>query len=345
MTTKAGAPGRTVRVYVFAGVLVFTGSAGVEGRQRYCSETARTLFSACRAGLADDSLVRQAVCINVADAAAQRECRDRARAERVEGAELCRDQRETRLAACKVLGEGRYDPALAPALFDDPRTPTNPNPYFPLAVGHRWEYRSATETDVVEVVNEFKLIAGIRCVVARDVVSSGGFVKEATDDWYAPAKSGAVWYFGEEAKDSEVFDGDEPKRPELVSIDGSFKAGRDGDKPGIIFLPSPQVGDVYVEEASLGNAEDVTEILSTTYRFGGGVPELDESVPPDLAARFCAASDCVVTKNYSLLEPGVFARKYYARGVGVVLEVEPDEGNVIRLVACNMDSRCTGLTP
>jgi hypothetical protein len=89
----------------------------------------------------------------------------------------------------------------------------------------------------------------------------------------------------------------------------------------------------------------VTEVLSTTYSFGSGGPELDELVPPDLAALFCSAGDCVVTKNFSLLEPGVFARKYYAPGIGVFLEVEPDEAKSIRLVNCNFDSRCAMLTP
>jgi hypothetical protein len=146
-------------------------------------------------------------------------------------------------------------------------------------------------------------------------------------------------------KNSETFAGDDPQRPELVSIDGSFKAGRNGDKPGIIFLASPKVGDVYVEEASLGNAEDVTEVLSTTYRFGSGAPELDELVPPALAQTFCSRRDCVVTKNFSLLEPGIFARKYYAPGIGVFLEVEPDEGKAIRLVSCSFDARCASLAP
>ena len=102
---------------------------------------------------------------------------------------------------------------------------------------------------------------------------------------------------------------------------------------------------MYVEEASLGNAEDVTEVLSTSYSYGSGGPELNELVPPDLAALFCAAGDCVVTRNFSLLEPGIFARKYHARGIGVFLEVEPDEGKAVRLVSCNFDSRCAQLAP
>jgi hypothetical protein len=318
---------------------------GHAGKQKFCSETARTLFAACKAGVADDTLVKKAVCINISDAARKGECRDQAKADREEATQLCRDQRDTRLATCTLLGEGRYDPEIDPGSFDDPKNPTNPNPYFPLTVGNRWEYRAGNETDVVEIVDETKLIAGVHCLVARDHVSRDGFLAEATDDWYAPAKTGDTWYFGEETIDLDVFDGDDPKRPEIVSNDGSFKAGRNGDKPGIIFLASPKVGDVYVEEASLGNAEDVTEVLSTTYSYGSGGPELDELVPPDLAALFCAAGNCVVTKNFSLLEPGIFARKYYAPGVGVFLEVEPDEAKTVRLVSCNFDSRCAMLTP
>ncbi len=62
-------------------------------------------------------------------------------------------------------------------------------------------------------------------------------------------------------------------------------------------------------------------------------------MPPELAAIFCAG-DCMVTKNFSLLEPGIFASKYYASGIGIFLEVEPDEMKAIRLVNCSFDSRC-----
>jgi hypothetical protein len=181
----------------------------------------------------------------------------------------------------------------------------------------------------------------VHCVVFRDLVYLDGVIHEATDDWYAQAQDGSVWYFGEEVKNYETFAGDRPRAPELVSIDGSFKAGRELDKPGIIFLNAPAKGDAYLEEFSLGNAEDVTEILSTTYSFGAD-QTLDHLVPKALAMQFCN-HDCVVTKNYSLLEPNVFARKYYAPGVGVIAEVEVTTGEVVALTDCNFDSRCANL--
>jgi hypothetical protein len=36
-------------------------------------------------------------------------------------------------------------------------------------------------------------------------------------------------------------------------------------------------------------------------------------------------------------------RKYYAPGIGVFLEVEPESGEVVRLVKCNVDPRCASL--
>lgn len=317
----------------------FTGGSGAQ-TGAYCTQTADTLLDACRASVMDDGAVGKAVCINITDPKALNTCLDGLVDSQDEANRLCEGQHDTRLAACGVLGEDRYDPDFRPARFDNPRRPSNPNPYFPLGVGKHWEYRSATQVNTVDVVNETKLIAGVNCIVFRDLVFEGGLIHEATDDWYVPAKDGSVWYFGEEVKDFEAFKGDNPLRPELVSIDGSFKAGRDGDKPGIIALASPRVGDVYLEEFSLGNAEDVTEILSTTYSYGHD-RVLDEGVPRELAQRFCAGN-CVVTKNYSLLEPGLFARKYYARGVGTIIEVE-NTGEVVQLVNCNFDRRCANL--
>jgi len=315
-------------------------SGGGGGGRLACRATATALFAGCKADVADESFVKKAICLNISDAGARETCFAELDSARQEGNDFCREQRVGRLDACKSLGDGRYDPDFSPTLFDDPRNPTKPNRYFPLTVGNRWEYRGGNEVNTVEVVNETKLIAGVTCIVFRDLVMRDGDLAEATDDWFTAAKDGSTWYFGEEVKDYESFDGDDPRRPELVSIDGAFKAGREGDKPGMIFLASPKPGDVYLEEFSLANAEDATEILSTTYAFGSS-PDLDQSVPQQLAQRFCAG-DCVVTKNFSLLEPGDVARKYYAPGIGVFLEVESD-GFVSQLVDCNFDPRCVGL--
>jgi hypothetical protein len=313
-----------------------------QGSGQFCTATATAIAKACDSQTQDDYWIAVANCINEGDASDRAECLADAAASKTEATRLCRDQLTGRLDACALLGEERYDPEFEPADFDkDFANLPNPNRYFPLAVGNRWEYRGGTEVNTVEVLDQTKLIDEVTCVVVRDLVYDSGMLKEATDDWYAQAKNGDAWYCGEEVKDFEHFRGDRPRRPELVSIDGSFKAGRDGAKPGVIFRAFPRRGESYLEEFSLGNAEDVTTVLSTNYGFGTS-PDLDRNVPQRLARIFCAGNNCVVTKNFSLLEPGLSARKYYAPGIGVFLEVE-STGDTSQLVACNFDARCTGL--
>lgn len=311
----------------------------------YCSATAARLYDACGHEAADDLEVARAKCINIADAAARNECLREASADNDEQRETCTAQLEARRAACALLGEGRYDPPWEPALFDRHfRQLANPNPYFPLGVGHRWAYRGGGETTVVEVLDATKLIEGVHCIVVRDLVYEDGRLIEATDDWFAAARDAGVWYCGEEAKDYETFDGDRPRRAELVSIDGSFKHGREGDKAGLIMAGAPQPGLAYREEFSLGNAEDVAQVLSVGYAWGAGGP-LDWLVPRELAQRLCSSRDCVVTRNWSLLEPGSYEVKYYARGIGLFLETKPLEGETLQLVDCNFDQRCIALPP
>ena len=308
----------------------------------YCSATAALQFAACGYETKDDFLVAKAKCINIGDKRDRQECLAEAKSARTEATKKCGDRLDARRAACAVLGEARYDPNFDPTRFDTNfRNLSNPNPYFPLGIGYKWELRGATELNLLEVTSETKLVEGVQCIVLRDLVYEQGRLKEATDDWYAAARDGSTWYCGEEVKDYASFESDRPVRPELVSISGSFKHGRDRDKAGIIMPASPKAGQAYLEEFSLNNAEDVSEVLSATYAYGKN-PGLDRFVPRELAQRLCHG-DCVVTKNYSLLEPGVFAIKYYARGIGFFLETKPDEGKAVQLTNCNFDARCASL--
>jgi hypothetical protein len=57
----------------------------------------------------------------------------------------------------------------------------------------------------------------------------------------------------------------------------------------------------------------------------------------------CAAGDCVVIRDTSTLDPDAFERKYYAVGIGKLLEVKPDEGELAPLIEYNFDIRCQSL--
>jgi hypothetical protein len=318
-------------------------SAWHGSRGRFCSSTAILQFEACESETADDLLTAKAACLQVLERAERVDCLREAFADAREAGELCREQLDARRDLCGLLGEERYDPDFDPELFEeDFEHPARPNPYFPLEIGNRWEYAVDGEMIRVSVLEATKLIEGVRCIVVNDRVEQEGEVVEDTDDWYGLRKDGTVDYCGEISKSFERFEGDDPGVPELVDIEGSWKAGRDGALAGTRLPGSPAVGDVHRQEWSPGTAEDAAVVLSTTYGFGHDA-ELDQLVPLRLAELLCAADDCWVTGEFSPLDPGVFERKYYARGIGQFLAVNPETGGVERLVGCNFDARCQHL--
>ena len=297
-------------------------------------------MSACRNEVLDDFYSEKAICIQVLDDEERNECESDAGEARKEANEFCKDQFQARGDLCDLIGEDRYNPNFEPVLFDDDfNNLTNPNPYYPLEIGNIWDYESGDGMNRVEVLNRTKLVAGVTCIVVNDFVDNDDGSVEDTDDWFAQRLDGGVDYCGEEVKDFESFPGDSPVIPELVSIEGSFKAGRDGDLAGTIFLGAPIEGVTYRQEFSVGNAEDAATILSTSYGYGND-PDLDQFVPQALAELMCA-NDCVVTREYTPIEPDVFELKYYANGIGMFLEVNQDTGEINQLVDCNLvDARC-----
>jgi hypothetical protein len=326
-----------------AAVFVMATSAQAIGyTSAACSATARAGLRACKHDVKDDWWEAVAICTNESDYADRSECLAEAREERAESREECRDVFYARRDLCDLVGEDPYDPNFDPEDFDSDFTnPTNPNRYRPLAIGNQWIYEGGDEEITVEVTDETKLIEGVTCIVVNDVVEEDGVVIEDTDDWEAQAKDGAVHYCGEIAMNFETFEGDDPEVPELVDIEGSFKAGRDGAKSGILMQAQPEVGQVYRQEWAFGDAEDAAEVLSIDYGFGNDA-ELDEFVPEDLATLLCS-DDCLVTRDFTPLEPDAVERKYYAPGIGVFLEVDPESGESVQLVDCNFHPKCAVL--
>ncbi len=288
---------------------------------KYCSATAWAARTACSKGLEDDFWIALGKCINTSDPLERSECIGDAKQEQREGRKLCREQFAARLDVCSLVGEERHDPDFDPDNFVDPGTigtTVDPNPFLPLIVGNKWTYEGGGEVVIVTVTDKTKLIEGVTCRVVNDVVLDDGKVREDTDDWFAQDLDGNVHYCGEEVKDFEVFEGDDPVAPELVAIDGSFKVGRDGAKSGILVPAFPEVGDSYRQEFLLGEAEDVVEVISTTG---------SASVP----GASCDGT-CLVTRDFSPLDPGPEENKFYAPGVGLVLEVDLETGDRLELV-------------
>ncbi len=303
-----------------------------------CSATAQLQFNACRHEIQDDRLEAYAICMNETEDPEL--CVEEADEEFVEAREECRDQREARRDLCDLIGEAPYDPSWDYTDFDPDFITVNT--YRPLGVGDTWSFEGDGETIDIEVLDKYKDVDGVTCIVVQDVVHEDGDLVEDTFDWFAQALDGAVHYCGELARDYEIFEDDDPVEPELVEIEGSFKHARDGDKSGILMPATPVEGDVYRQEWSVGNAEDAAEVLATDYGWDIGYDDLDAFAPQALVEHFCA-SDCLVTREFSPLEPDAEEYKYFAPGIGLFLEVDTESGDFVPLVSCNLGGLCVGI--
>lgn len=279
-----------------------------------CSATAQAARIACSFDGEDDYFLRFGKCLNITDSDQRADCKERAAERRANIAPACNLRLQARNDFCDEVGQAPYDPVIDPAQFVDPADIGHgvaPNNYYPLVRGSTWEYRGGGEINTVVVTGETREILGVTCAIVHDVVRSEGEVTEDTQDFLAQDVAGNIWYFGEVSQELE--DGF------LESIEGSWLAGRERAKPGIIFEAAPQVGDAYRQEFALGEAEDAARVLSTT---------ASESVP----AVSCDGT-CVLTEDFNLLEPDSVEHKYYAPGVGAILELDPEDGGRIELVS------------
>ncbi|MCJ7484109.1 MAG: hypothetical protein MUO31_14240 [Thermodesulfovibrionales bacterium] len=274
-----------------------------------CTKTSEDTLKSCKSGVQDDYWLGIAKCDNL-PSSESKTCKQQAKTDMKAGNEECKAQFDARKEICKDLGQGIYNPVINPSDFVN----NIDNPLFPLTPGTTFIYEGMTEKGnehvEVKVTHNTKVILGVTCIEVRDTVTVNGILAEDTLDWYAQDKDGNVWYFGE---NSLGYDGN----GEIVSLEGSWKAGVDGAKPGIIMEAHPQVGDVYRQEFALGVAEDMAEILS-----------LNESV----LVNSVTYNNCLKTKEFSPLEPDVLENKFYAPGVGNIRTVDTVSGEFLDLV-------------
>jgi hypothetical protein len=173
-----------------------------------------------------------------------------------------------------------------------------------LVPGTTFVYQAGEETVNVTVTTDTKVILGVTCTIVHDVATVAGSVIEDTFDWFAQDAEGAVWYFGEDTKELN-------SNGDVVSTKGSWEAGVDGAKPGIVIPASPTVGQQYRQEYYACTAEDMGEVLA-----------LDASA--DVPAG--SYSGCLKTRDTTPLEPSVEEEKYYCPGKGLVLSVDTKSG-------------------
>lgn len=197
-------------------------------------------------------------------------------------------------AATRQTTPSAYAPHIDPARF----VPAITHPYLPLTPGVTWRYRGRADGREIErtttVLHETRTIMGVACTVVHDVESAGGRVVEDTYDWFAQDDSGTVWCFGEDTRERTARGG--------LDSSGSWRAGERGAQPGVLLPGRIAPGTPYRQEYLAGRAEDMGKI---------------EAVRDTARVPFGAFTECVRTRDWSLLEPG-HEFKWYARGTGEV---------------------------
>jgi hypothetical protein len=203
-------------------------------------------------------------------------------------------------------------PTLDPANFTDPQS----NRWFPLTPGLVLRYRGSEDgerfRERVRFTHRTKLIQGVRARVVVDVLRrADGTLAEKTHDWYANDNSGNVWYLGEATATYEA-DGS------IESREGSWQAGRDGAKAGLIMPAGPRPTNAYRQELYKQHAEDQAWIVQShaTARVPRGT-----------------FHHVVRSFEWTRLEKHVLSMKLYARDVGLIAERDVAGGKeVFRLV-------------
>ncbi|MGH2711697.1 MAG: hypothetical protein ACRDH9_10900 [Actinomycetota bacterium] len=194
-----------------------------------------------------------------------------------------------------AIEDGPYAPVIDPADFVD----VIDNPYMPLTPGTVLTYMGFSDRgkqmENLVVTYDTKEILGVTTTVIRDQVETKGVLTKDTFRWFAQDRSGNVWYFGQDSREIE--------HDRVASRSGSWEASVDGAQPGIVMPGHPQVGDLYRQEFSPGEAEAIGKVL-----------RLDASV----TVPHGSFHGVLVTEDRNPLEPNLVENKLYARGVGVL---------------------------
>lgn len=211
--------------------------------------------------------------------------------------------------AAMFIGAGSGGAAESARPFSASFTHPQPNPYFPLTPGLVLHYRGADGPakfrERVAVTHRARTIEGVKAVVVRDVLrSADGTLAESTRDWYADDNRGNVWYLGEA---TATYD----RHGHVDSREGSWQAGVEGARAGMIMPSSPKPTDAYRQEYWRGHAEDQAWIVQT----GAAV-----TVPTGTYQRV------VRSYEWSRLERANVSVKFYAQGVGIVAEHDVSGG-------------------
>jgi len=188
-------------------------------------------------------------------------------------------QEEFDIANCKLLTTGKA-------------------PYFVLEPGFQFVLESDDATLQITVLDETRTIDGVETRVIEEREWKDGKLFEVSRNYFAMCEQTKdVFYFGE---DVDFYENDK-----VVKHDGSWLAGTDGSKAGLMMSGSPKVGMKYFQEVAPGVAMDRAEIIS-----------IDETCETP-AGRF---AKCMKVKEGTALNVFEVEYKYHAPEIGLVAD-------------------------
>lgn len=173
---------------------------------------------------------------------------------------------------------------------------TGRNEYFVLEPGFQLVLEGDDTRVQITVLDETKTVDGVVTRVVEEREWKDGKLYEVSRNYFAIcAQTKDVFYFGE---DVDYYEGGS-----VVKHDGSWLAGVNGNKAGLMMPGTPKLKMRYYQEIAQGVAMDRAEIVS-----------LDETCKTP-AGTF---SRCMKVKEGTALNPFEREYKYHAPGIGLV---------------------------
>jgi hypothetical protein len=186
-------------------------------------------------------------------------------------------QEEFGIKACNLLTTGRSQ-------------------YFVMEPGFQLVLEGDDMKLEITVLDETKLVDGVTTRIVEEREWKDGQLYEVSRNYFAMCEATKdVFYFGEDV--------DFYENGKVVRHDGSWRAGENGNKAGLIMAGSPKRGMRYYQEIAPGVAMDRAEIVSLS----------ETCTTPAGTFR-----NCLKVKEGTALDPDEQEHKYYAPGVGLL---------------------------
>jgi len=200
-----------------------------------------------------------------------------------------------------VCPETNLDIAVCDPVAGGPFSLIIDNEFFPLVVGTQLVLEGVGDGETIHleitVLDETEDVAGVTTRVVEEAEFVDGELAEISRNFFVQTADGTVCYFGE---DVDIYEGGV-----VVSHEGQWRAGENGNLPGI-FMPSiPDIEMVFSNEFAPGVAEDQAEVIVLG-------EEID--VPAGIF------DDTVTVEECNPLEDAERDIKVFVRGIGIAID-------------------------